>query len=62
MLLTEPFKIYIYIYVAVLGLCWYPGFSSCSEQGLLFFAVLGHLIVVTSLVVEKHGSRAHGLQ
>ena len=59
MLLKIPLKkkkIYIYIYIGYAGsllLCRL--LSSCSEQGLLFFAVLRHLIVVTSLVVEEHG-------
>ena len=41
--------------MAELGLCccvW--AFSSCSQQGLLFVAVHGLLIVVASLVAE-HG-------
>ena len=46
---------FIYIFIAALGLCcctW--AFSSCGEQGLLFVAVRGLLIVVASLVAE-HG-------
>ena len=51
------FKIYLFIYLflAALGLCccaW--AFSSCGERGLLFVAVHGFLIAVTSLVAE-HG-------
>ena len=52
------FKIYLlyfYLFLAALGLCcctW--AFSSCGERGLLFIAVRGLLIAVTSLVVE-HG-------
>ena len=39
--------------MAALGLhCCVQAFSSCSEQGLLFIAVCGLLIVVASLVVE----------
>ena len=38
-----------WVFVAACGL-----FSSCSEQGLLFVAVLGLLIAVASLVAE-HG-------
>ena len=58
MLLKIPLKknIYIYIFFGCAGsllLCRL--LSSCSEQRLLFFAVLRHLIVVTSLVVEEHG-------
>ena len=45
----------IYLFLAVLGLrCCVWAFSSCSEQGLLFVAVHGLLIVVASLVAE-HG-------
>ena len=46
---------FIYLFLAVLGLCccvW--AFSSCSEQGLLFVAVRGLLIAVASHVAE-HG-------
>ena len=49
-------NLFIYLFIlAVLGLCccsW--AFSSCGEQGLLFVAVHGLLIVVASLVAE-HG-------
>ena len=47
--------LFIYFIYGCLGLCccvW--AFSSCGEQGLLFIAVHGLLIVVASLVVE-HG-------
>ena len=44
---------FIYLFLAVLGLrCCTQAFSSCGEQGLLFIAVRGLLIVVASLVVE----------
>ena len=45
--------IFVYLFLAVLGLCccaW--AFSSCGEQGLLFIAVHGLLIVVASLVAK----------
>ena len=43
----------IYLFLAALGLCCYVwAFSSCGEQGLLFVAVRGLLIVVASLVAE----------
>ena len=46
---------FIYLFLAVLGLlCCAWSFSSCGEQGLLFVAVRGLLIVVASLVAE-HG-------
>ena len=45
-----------WVFVAACGV-----FSSCSEQGLLFVAVHGLLIVVASLVAE-HGLQAHGLK
>ena len=42
-----------YLFLAALGLCCYAWvFSSCGEQGLLFVAVHGLLIVVASLVAE----------
>ena len=40
-------NIFIYLFLAALGLC-------CCEQGLLFVAVQGLLIAVASLVAE-HG-------
>ena len=47
--------IFIYIFLAALGLrCCAQAFSSCGKQGLLFVAVRRLLIVVASLVVE-HG-------
>ena len=49
------FKKFIYLFLAVSGLCccaW--TFSSCGEQGLLFVAVRGLLVAVASLV-EEHG-------
>ena len=48
-------NLFIYVFVAELGLCccvW--AFSSCGEQGLLFVVACGPLIAVASLVVE-HG-------
>ena len=49
------FKMFIYLFMAALGLCCCTrAFSSCSDQGLLFVAVRGLLITVASLVVE-HG-------
>ena len=46
---------FIYLFLAALGLhCWAQAFSSCGEQGPLFVAVCGLLIVVASLVAE-HG-------
>ena len=46
---------FIYLFLAVLGLCRCArAFSSCGEQGLLFLAVRGLLIAVASLVAE-HG-------
>ena len=53
--LAVVFISYLFIYLAVLGLrCCVWAFSSCGEQGLLFVAVRGLLIVVASLVAE-HG-------
>ena len=46
------------LFLAALGLCCCArAFSSCGEQGLLFVAVRGLLIVVASLV----GARALGM-
>ena len=46
-------KIFIYLFLAALGLhCCVQAFSSCSERGLLFVAVPGLLIAVASLVAE----------
>ena len=56
---TLFFKL-ICLFLAALGLpCCVGAFSSCGEQGLLFFAVHGLLIAVASLVVEQ-GSRRMG--
>ena len=39
--------------MAVLGLhCCTQVFSGCSEQGLIFVAVRGHLIALASIVSE----------
>ena len=47
--------------MATLGLrCCARAFSSCGERGLLFIAVRGLLIVVTSLVAQ-HELQARGL-
>ena len=47
--------IFIYLFLAVLGLrCCAWAFSSCGELGLLFAAVRGLLTAVASLVAE-HG-------
>ena len=49
------FKIYLFIYLflAVLGLCCAWDFSSCGKRGLLFVAVFRLLFAVTSLVAEQ---------
>ena len=45
--------IFIYLFLAVLGLCCCArAFSSCGEWGLLFVAARGLLIGVASVVVE----------
>ena len=49
----ESFYLFIYLFLAELGLCcWARAFSSCGRQGLLFVAVRGLLIAVASLVAE----------
>ena len=51
-------NVFIYLFMAVLGLrCCTWAFSSCRELGLLFIVVRGLLIVVASLIV---GSRHMG--
>ena len=53
--MMESFYVFIYLFLAELGLCccaW--AFSSCGERGLLFVVVHGLLIAVASLVAE-HG-------
>ena len=48
-------NLFIYLFLAELGLCCCTRtFSSCGKRGLLFVAVHGLLIVVASLVAE-HG-------
>ena len=48
------FKIFIYLFLAALGLRYCaPAFSSCSKRGLFFVAVHGVLIAVASLVAEQ---------
>ena len=52
-LIINLFLLFIYLFFAVLGLhCCARAFFSCGERGLLFVAVHGLLIAVTSLVVE----------
>ena len=51
-----------FFFLAVFCLrCCAQAFSSCGEQGLLFIAVRGLLIVVVSLVAD-HGLQTCGLQ
>ena len=48
------FIYFIYLFLAVLGLCCCAqAFSSCDDRGLLFIVVHGLLIAVAS-VVAKH--------
>ena len=50
------------LFMVALGLhCCMQAFSYCGEQGLLFTAVNGFLIVAASLAVE-HRLYVHGLQ
>ena len=59
---SEIILLFIYLFLAALGLCccaW--AFSSCSERGLLFVAVRRLLIAVAFLVAE-HKLYVHGLQ
>ena len=51
----NKFIYFIYLFLAVLGLCCCAqAFSSCGEWGPLFAAVCRLLVVVASLVAE-HG-------
>ena len=53
--LNKFILLFIYLFLAALGLgCCVRAFSCCGKRGLLFVAVPGLLIVVASLVVE-HG-------
>ena len=64
-------KLFIYLFMAVLGLRFYVrAFSSCGKRGPLFIAVRGPLTIVASLVAEHRlqtrrlsscGSRAQPL-
>ena len=67
-------NLFIYLFMAVLGLCFCArAFSSCGKRGPLFIAVRGPLTVAASLVAEHRlqarrrrlsscGSRAHLLR
>ena len=47
-------NLFIYLFLAVLGLrCCVRAFSGCGERELLFVVVCGLLIVVASLVAEQ---------
>ena len=49
------FYLFIYLFLAALGLrCCAQAFSGCGERGLLFVVVRGLLIAVAPLVAE-HG-------
>ena len=51
---------YLFLFLAALGLCCFVwAFSSCGEQGLHFIAARGCLIAVASLIAE-HSSRRRG--
>ena len=49
------FYLFIYLFLAALGLrCCAWAFSSCGERGLLFF-VVGRLLIVVASLVAEHG-------
>ena len=51
--LKNKFYLFIYLFLAALGLCCCArAFSSCGEWGLLFIVVRGLLTAVASLVAE----------
>ena len=59
MLLLLLINLFIYLFLAALGLhCCSRAFSSCGERGLLFAAVRGLLIAVAS----RCGAQALGTQ
>ena len=70
--LSPTFKIFIYLFMAVLGLRFCArAFSSCGEWGPLFIEVRGPLTIAASLVAEHRlqtrrlsscGSRAQPLR
>ena len=46
-------KVFLFYFLAVLGLCYCMwAFSGCGEHGLLFVAVCGFLIAVASLFAK----------
>ena len=48
-----PFYLFIYLFMAVLGLRFCArAFSSCGKRGPLFIAVRGPLTIVASVVAE----------
>ena len=48
------FFLFLFFFLAALGPhCCVWAFSSCSERGLLFTVVRGHLVMVASLVAER---------
>ena len=54
LIVTLKKKYFLYLFLLVLGLCFFvPAFSSDSEQRLLFVVVLGVLVAVASLVAEN---------
>ena len=58
----KNFYLFIYLFLAVLGLrCCVQAVSSCGEQGLLFIAVCRLLIAMASFVAE-HELQARSLQ
>ena len=53
--MSANLNLFIYSFIAVLGLRFCArAFSSCGQRGLLFVAECGLLIMVASLVAE-HG-------
>ena len=56
------FLLFIYLYLAALGLhCFAQAFSTCSSSGLLFIVVLRLLTVMASLLTENRLSCGPGL-
>ena len=50
------FYLFIYLFLAALGLRYYAwAFSSCGERGLLFVVVRGLFLIAVASLVAEHG-------
>ena len=53
---------FIYLFLAVLGLCCCVGFSLVAESGGYSLVVMHGLLIAVVFLVVKHGRMAHRLQ